>query len=642
MDKKKGGFLRGIVDNFRSSVSSGVHSGSKGIDILEIDEPLKPEHFELTQVVRYGFPNKPAALAFDPVQRLVAIGTKTGHIRIIGKPGVDMDIETPENKPVIHLSFIVAESSLLCVNSDSTFYLYKLKEPRQPPKEITTRMGNKDSVTFVCAPINCKWIYFGTERGNIHVFNVEQCYVSDYVINWNKAIEISRKSHPGSVIHISECPADNSRILIGYSSGFITVFDVRAKQAEFRTTHPEPITSISWHHEGKQFLVSHTDGSISTWTIKTPKPNSIVFPHAKVMIDENRPEPCRAIHKVAWRTSRLTADSFIVFNGGIPLSSTIGRSPANQAQMSTPKQTAPSSATTVAAAASNKQQSINQESDSSNDPSTLTIIHGKSTTVLEMEYPIVDFVVCCEQIYEVEANDPYAVIVMLTDDLVVIDLTTKDFPCYRNVHSALQLHQQLPITACTYMVDVPMELNTALYSVGLKCQTTNAEVKNTTSSSCKRMKNANSVCANTERLFSSKEWPINGGDWSSATLSYAELIITGHADGSIKWYDCSSSGMHLVLKIRTSKLFQRTRLNPQPAIQQTQQHSSGSAAGSPSATSQAQQTHQATVAAAAVVTSSKYQMSALTKTQAKSSISQSSSSPQPTHNNHLAQRPIHL
>jgi len=145
MDKKKGGFFKGIVDNFRSSVGSGgVHSGSKGIEILEIDEPLKPDHFELTQVVRYGFPNKPVAVAFDPVQRLVAIGTKTGHIRIIGKPGVDYDIATPDNKPVLHLSFIVAESILLCVTSDSTFYLYKLKGDRML-REIPTKMGNKDS-----------------------------------------------------------------------------------------------------------------------------------------------------------------------------------------------------------------------------------------------------------------------------------------------------------------------------------------------------------------------------------------------------------------------------------------------------------------------------------------------------------------
>lgn len=317
------------------------------------------------------------------------------------------------------------------------------------------------------------------------------------------------------------------------------------------------------------------------------------------MIDETRPEKCKPIHKVQWKTSRSTADSFIIFNGGLPFSS-IGKTSANQAQLSGAKTTP----------GNNQSSDQNKEtpSDQSSLSNCLTIIHGKSTTVLEMEFDIVDFLVCCEQIYEIEANDPYAVIVMLTEDLVVIDLTSKDFPCYRNVHTALQLHQQLPVTACSYMVDVPMELNTALYSVGLKCQTTNAEVKNASSSSCKRTKSGQ-ICANAERLFSTKEWPINGGDWSSATLSYGELVITGHADGSIKFYDVSSSGMHLVLKIRTSKLFQRTRLNP--TLKQT--HSSSSAGSSPSATSQAQQTHQATVSAAVAATSSKYQMSALNK-----------------------------
>lgn len=321
----------------------------------------------------------------------------------------------------------------------------------------------------------------------------------------------------------------------------------------------------------------------------------------------------------------MTADSFIIFSGGLSLSSTIGRSPANQAQSGV--KTAAQAGKPAAPAGQTPGQTPDN---SSNDQSSgcLTIIHGKSTTVLEMEYPIVDFVVCCEQLYEVEANDPYAVIVMLTEDLVVIDLTSKDFPTYRNVHTALQLHQQLPVSACSYIVDVPMELNTALYSIGLKCQTTNAEIKNATSSSCKRSKSG-AVCANAERLFSAKEWPINGGDWSSAALSYAELIITGHADGSIKFFDVSSSGIHLVLKIRTSKLFQRTKLNPSSTtLQQT--HSSGSA-GSPGATS-AQQTHQATVQAAVAVTSSKYQMSALNKTAAPAKpagLAASQSSPQP-------------
>lgn len=28
------------------------------------------------------------------------------------------------------------------------------------------------------------------------------------------------------------------------------------------------LRSISWHHEGKQFMCSHVDGTLTTWSIK--------------------------------------------------------------------------------------------------------------------------------------------------------------------------------------------------------------------------------------------------------------------------------------------------------------------------------------------------------------------------------------
>lgn len=87
----------------------------------------------------------------------------------------------------------------------------------------------------------------------------------------------------------------------------------------------------------------------------------------------------------------------------------------------------------------------------------LTVMHGKSTTVLEMDYPIVDFLTLCETPYpngelqhskgyvnlfqnplsltEITSlsllilccflpdfQEPYAVVVLLEKDLVVIDL----------------------------------------------------------------------------------------------------------------------------------------------------------------------------------------------------------------------------
>ena len=39
-------------------------------------------------------------------------------------------------------------------------------------------------------PFQSKWLYVGTERGNVHVVNVETFTISGYVINWNKAIEL--------------------------------------------------------------------------------------------------------------------------------------------------------------------------------------------------------------------------------------------------------------------------------------------------------------------------------------------------------------------------------------------------------------------------------------------------------------------
>lgn len=39
-------------------------------------------YFVLFQTVRHGFPYLPTALAFDPVQKILAIGTRTGAIRM--------------------------------------------------------------------------------------------------------------------------------------------------------------------------------------------------------------------------------------------------------------------------------------------------------------------------------------------------------------------------------------------------------------------------------------------------------------------------------------------------------------------------------------------------------------------------------
>ena len=45
-------------------------------------------------------------------------------------------------------------------------------------------------ITFCHLPFQSKFLYIGTERGNIHIVNVESFTLSGYVIMWNKAIEL--------------------------------------------------------------------------------------------------------------------------------------------------------------------------------------------------------------------------------------------------------------------------------------------------------------------------------------------------------------------------------------------------------------------------------------------------------------------
>ena len=45
----------------------------------------------------------------------------------------------------------------------------------------------------------------------------------------------------------------------------------------------QALRSVSWHHEGKQFMASHTDGSLTTWNIRAAgKPCNIMTPHGKI------------------------------------------------------------------------------------------------------------------------------------------------------------------------------------------------------------------------------------------------------------------------------------------------------------------------------------------------------------------------
>lgn len=48
----------------------------------------------------------------------------------------------------------------------------------------------KEKVTCVYLPFQSKWLYVGTDKGNVYFISLATFELSAYVINWNKAIDV--------------------------------------------------------------------------------------------------------------------------------------------------------------------------------------------------------------------------------------------------------------------------------------------------------------------------------------------------------------------------------------------------------------------------------------------------------------------
>jgi len=99
-----------------------------------------------------------------------------------------------------------------------------------------------------------------------------------------------------------------------------------------------------------------------------------------------------------------------------------------------------------------------------------------------------------------DVQEPYAVAVLMQNDLVLIDLLSSGYPCFENPHP-MDIHES-PVSCVHYIADCPSDLIPAFYSVG-------------------------SRSASKRTGYSENKWPIAGGEWSPTSCSYNEIILTG-------------------------------------------------------------------------------------------------------------------
>nr|XP_020660757.1 lethal(2) giant larvae protein homolog 2 isoform X4 [Pogona vitticeps] len=459
-----------------------------------IRERLKRDLFQFNKTVEHGFPHQPSALGYSSFLHLMAIGTRSGAIKLYGAPGVEFMGLHEETNTVMQIHFIPGQSRLVTLLDDNSLHLWTLKQSNsniselQEERHFTLRgpPGSPPSatqITAILAHSSQELLYLGTESGSIFVMELpsfrvlEDRTISPEVVLQRVPEDYRNRRSLELVEALREHPRNPNQILIGYSRGLIVLWDLINNKATHHFLGNQQLENLFWQRNGRQIISCHNDGSYSQWTVSSddrqPEPLESKVPYG--------PFPCKAISKIYWHTTK-NGLPYIIFQGGMPRASY-------------------------------------------GDRHSISVIYGNQQTAFDFTSRVIDFFVIVNEDPFAEFDDPSAMVVLAEEELVVIDLVSPGWPSIQPPYLA-SLHCSA-ITCSHHVSNIPLKLWERIISAGSKQNS----------------------------QFSKMPWPINGGINSAPDPPQRDLLLTGHEDGTVRFWNASGICLNLMYKLSTVKVF---------------------------------------------------------------------------------------
>lgn len=169
------------------------------------------------------------------------------------------------------------------------------------------------------------------------------------------------------------------------------------------------------------------------------------------------------------------------------------------------------------------------------DKMSISVIQGENNHIaFEFTSKIIDFITIDKpsssggqhQGQNKQLDNPQALLVLLEEEFVAIDLLSENWPQYKlpylySVHSSAII--------CThYCNNISIKLYNKLVSIG---NSQNEE-------------------------YSEREWPITSSIPQNQDSTHKDLLLTGHEDGSVRFWDVTNMSMQLLYRLKTADFFQ--------------------------------------------------------------------------------------
>ncbi|XP_011053837.1 PREDICTED: lethal(2) giant larvae protein homolog 1 isoform X4 [Acromyrmex echinatior] len=447
--------------------------------------------------VQHGFPNKPTALAWDPSLRLMIIGTASGAIKVFGRPGVEFygqhSVESGENA-VTKIVALPNEGRVVSLCDDNSLHLWEINRSSVVETKTLSLEGKLKKISAMCLESSGEHLLLGTEGGNIYLLNLKTFVTPENIIYQDVVMQNvpeDYKKNPGAVEAIAEQPGHPDNILIGYNRGLMVLWNKATPGAQ----------QLMGLFSRAQTFVSTQQLESVHWIsenrfVSSHNDGSYAFwsPGSDAVPEPTTlygPFPCKAVTKILVYPTAEHGE-LVLFSGGMQRASY-------------------------------------------GDRHTITVMTKEKHLVFDFTSKIIDFFTVFPK-EEEENNEnpigPEALIVLAEEELVAIDLTNPEWKMMALPY-LVSLHAS-SVTCSQHVPNVPEELWEAIVEVGK---------------------------AQTEHLYSDKSWPIDGGiilcrkPANPDKPRNKDLLLTGHEDGTVRFWNASDVALTPLYKYNSSILF---------------------------------------------------------------------------------------
>ncbi|KAL7274540.1 Lethal(2) giant larvae sro7 [Rhizina undulata] len=306
---------------------------------------LDEEHFMVDQIAKCGFQTPVSALAYDPVQSLLAIGTSEtselpGRIHVFGQKRVHVTYNLPRKANVKFVK--LSGSRLVVVDSRNELTVFDLTTPGAPGQAWSP----PGIVTDIHVEPGLDWVFTGLQSGDVVVYDMDREIIAPFVIPnlWKERGTGKGKGRLLSVIGLALQPRDLGTIVIMYGEGAV-VYSIKSEKVLQWLEYELPIgapggdgaegtvrrprgTGVVWHPTGTFVGGMFDDGSFVIWD---PKDGRIVqartvqdsyihlpgsAPPGGEFVDSGGGHGKQPLTKVAWCCTGNPDETSLLFAGG--------------------------------------------------------------------------------------------------------------------------------------------------------------------------------------------------------------------------------------------------------------------------------------------------------------------------------------